>query len=157
MRLLAGRSHFKEWSTSWYIASCHQISSHNVISSHFLIWVIIPQTWSKPSKFCETCKNWPSVAILYSDLLLLLCIPPNCRPIAKILKELEWQRRSGRTDGQTDGQADTWNDAIPVGAMAADGKICYVRPQLYLKCVVYLIFLHIINKGESIAQPLVMI
>ena len=48
MQILAERGHFKQWSASWNIASCHQISGHNVISSHFLIWVIIPKNWSKP-------------------------------------------------------------------------------------------------------------
>ena len=48
MRTLVERSHFNKWSASWYIASCHRFPGHDVISSRFLIWVIILQTWSKP-------------------------------------------------------------------------------------------------------------
>ena len=67
------RGHFKQWSASWYIASYHQISGHNVISSHFLIWTSPlrpgPSLSWNISTFRETRKNWPSMTILYSDLL----------------------------------------------------------------------------------------
>ena len=73
MRILAERGHYKLWSASWYVASYYQISGCNVISSHFLIWVIFPGTWYKPImenffNFHWTCKNCLSMAILKSDL-----------------------------------------------------------------------------------------
>ena len=73
MQTLAECDCFKWWSTSWYIAPCHQISGHYVISSHFMIWDISPQTWSKPIKenfkVLWNTKKWPSTVIFNSNLL----------------------------------------------------------------------------------------
>ena len=46
-------------------------------------------------------------------------IPPNFRLIDEILKELERERRSGRTNGWTDAMTD---DNTPSAPMASKGK-----------------------------------
>ena len=132
MQKLAEHDHLKWWSAPWYVASCHQISGSNVISSHYLIWVIFPRTGSKPTmenlkvswntqKLAEHSshfkkqsshklpvqRHWPAkiyflnwtwsskfqnfnakteIAICY---MVLCIIPPHCRPIEEIHKELE--------------------------------------------------------------------
>ena len=78
------------------------------------------------------------MVILNSNLLHgTYIIPPNIRLVAEILKELEWWRRSGRTDredGRTDRQTDggtdrrpadrtQWPTTIPVGADGGRVKI----------------------------------
>ena len=69
-------------------------------------------------------KNW-QIAICS---MVLCIIPPNFRLLAEILKELEREHCSGRTDGlmvgQTDGQMARRNDRgqYPSTPMAAEGK-----------------------------------
>ena len=47
MRTLTERHHLKWWSAKEYIAPRHLISGHNVISLHFLIWLIFPSDLDK--------------------------------------------------------------------------------------------------------------
>ena len=75
IRTMTERGHFKQWSSSLYISSGHQISGHNVIASHFFIWTSSVRpgpilSWNI-STFCETRKNWPCTIILNCDLLHL--------------------------------------------------------------------------------------
>ena len=65
--------------------------------------------------------NWPSMAILYNDLLMMISIIHlYFRPIAEIIKDLVGQRRSGRTDRQTDGHME--RRQYPSASMADGGK-----------------------------------
>ena len=56
--------------------------------------------------------------------MVLCIIPPSFRLITEILKAIERERRSARTDGQTDSQTDGGNDRrqYPSAPMAANGK-----------------------------------
>ena len=67
--------------------------------------------------------------------MVLCIIPPHFKLIAEILKELERERRLGRTDGRTQ-----WPTIIPVGPMAADGKK-YYKPGTYRSGYYTIIFL----------------
>ena len=72
MGTLAERGHFNQGSASRYHASCHRISDCNMICSHFVIWVIIPRTWSnlivENFKVPWNAQNWLSTAILNGNL-----------------------------------------------------------------------------------------
>ena len=95
MRILAEHGYFKLWFAS-YIASCQQIADGNVISSHFLIWVVFLvqayhgrfQSCVLRAKNAEHCYFRQQPAFWYHASSHQIC-----RPIAKILKVLEWQRR----------------------------------------------------------------
>ena len=52
--------------------------------------------------------------------MILCIITPNFRPITEIIKELERERRSGRTDRQMDGRND--RRQYPSAQMAAGGN-----------------------------------
>ena len=55
---------------------------------------------------------WAGPFYIAICFIILCIIPPNCRPIAEILKEAEREHGSGRTDGQTDGWTDWRPDAM---------------------------------------------
>ena len=82
-----------------------------IIFSHFLIGVIILQTWSKP--IMENFKvlwNLQKSAMhshyIEISFMVLYITPPNFSPIAEILKEFKWWNHSEQIDGQTDRQRD---------------------------------------------------
>ena len=87
MPTLAECGHFIEWSASWQTASCHQIWHYCIISTISSFW---PETIMENFKVPCNMQNWPSMAILSSNLLHgTVHHPTNFSPIAEMFKELE--------------------------------------------------------------------